>query len=307
MIDGMDGAHPWMRRLGSLASAIARRRLDPAEATGLALTIALALIFVAGLAFGLLAGMVTTHTGLYRYDASAAAWGAQHATPTTVRAFRLITQLGGTTVVVVEAALLGLFDVLRRRRWSGAAFLLTVVLGQNLLSTGVKLLVHRDRPPVDPPLTQVPGYSYPSGHTTAAAATYAAMALLLGRGRRWPARLWLALAAAAVIVDVALSRVLLGVHWLTDVIGGAALGLGWFAVCAAAFGGRLLRFGAPVERSMAAETSGGGDDGHGAPAAGTLPDTPRQRRPSGPAKAAPPPSPASAERRPTPMPDGMWA
>jgi undecaprenyl-diphosphatase len=269
MIDGTDGGDRWTRKLGSLVAAVVRRRLDPAEATGLALTAALALIFVAGLLFGLVAGMVSTRTGLYHYDAGAAAWGARHATRTTVRAFQTITQLGGTTLVIVEAALLGLFDVLRRRRWSGAAFMLTVVLGQNLLSTGVKLLVQRDRPPVNPPLTQVPGFSYPSGHTTAAAATYAAIALLLGRGRRWPVRVSLALAAAAVIVDVALSRVLLGVHWLTDVIGGAALGLAWFAVCAAAFGGSLLRFGAPVERAMADEASGGGGDGRGTtPAAG---------------------------------------
>jgi hypothetical protein len=43
------------------------------------------------------------------------------------------------------------------------------------------------------------------------------------------------------------------VHWLTDVIGGAALGFGWFVVCSVAFGGALLHFGAPAERVEAEE------------------------------------------------------
>jgi membrane-associated phospholipid phosphatase len=244
MTDGRDAPRPWLRRLA--------RRIDPAEVTGLALTVALAVIFAAGLGFGLVARMVATRTGLYVYDAGAADWGVRHATPAAVSTFRVVTQLGSTVVVISEAVLLGLSDWLRRHRWSAAAFMLTVVLGQNLLANGVKLLVRRERPPVVPPLAPGTGFSYPSGHTTAAAATYAALALLLGRGRRWPVRVWLAVAAIGVTVCVALSRVLLGFHWLTDVIGGAALGLGWFAVCAVAFGGRLLRFGAPVERAQAA-------------------------------------------------------
>ena len=48
---------------------------------------------------------------------------------------------------------------------------------------------------------------------------------------------------------VACSRVLLDLHWLSDVIAGLALGWGWFAVCAVAFGGTILRFGAPVEEA----------------------------------------------------------
>ena len=72
-------------------------------------------------------------------------------------------------------------------------------------------------------------------------------ALLLGRRRPRAARAVLAGGAVGIAVAVAASRVLLDVHWLTDVIGGLALGWAWFALCSIAFGGRLLRFGVVAE------------------------------------------------------------
>ncbi len=219
-----------------------RRRFDPAEATGLALTIALLLILLAALAFGQVADMVTSRTGLYRLDAAAAAWGARHATPASTAVLAALTWLGSTVVIVVLAAVAGFYDWYRRRRWTVLAFMATVVWGQNLIANGVKLLLHRGRPPV-PHLADASGWSFPSGHSAAAAATYAALALLLGRGRRWRVKAWLGTAAAGVTILVASSRVLLGVHWVTDVAAGVALGLGWFAVCSIAFGGSVLVFG----------------------------------------------------------------
>jgi undecaprenyl-diphosphatase len=63
-------------------------------------------------------------------------------------------------------------------------------------------------------------------------------------------------------VAVAASRVLLAVHWTTDVIAGIALGWAWFALCAVAFGGRLLRFGATAERvQRRAQTESGAPGG----------------------------------------------
>jgi hypothetical protein len=77
-----------------------------------------------------------------------------------------------------------------------------------------------------------------------------------------------------VTVAVAASRVLLGVHWLTDVIGGAALGFGWFVVCAVAFGGALLHFGAPAERVEAEEARLSGDQTTAPPRSQSMPDEP---------------------------------
>jgi undecaprenyl-diphosphatase len=228
-----------------------RRRFDPARATGLALTAALLLIFLAAVAFGQVADMVTSRTGLYRFDAAAAGWGAEHATHISTLVLASLTQLGGTAVIVAVAAVIGLLEWFRRRRWTVLSFMVMVIWGQGLIANGIKLFVHRQRPPV-PHLAASSGWSFPSGHTAAAAATYAALALLLGRGRRWPVKAWLGTGAAAVVLAVACSRVLLGVHWLTDVVAGAVLGFAWFAVCSIAFGGTILRFGATAQQARVA-------------------------------------------------------
>jgi len=115
-----------------------------------------------------------------------------------------------------------------------------------VLMLTVKELVDRLRPTFNPVAATL-GPSFPSGHSSTAAAFYATVALLLGRWRPRPARAVITGLAAGVAVGVAASRVLLDVHWLTDVIAGLALGWTWFALCAIAFGGRILRFGVAAE------------------------------------------------------------
>jgi hypothetical protein len=146
-----------------------------------------------------------------------------------------------------------------------------VVVGQNLIANTVKELVDRERPPVLH-LASSSGFSFPSGHTAAAAATWAAVALVVGRGHPLRVQAWLAAGAALLTVAVAASRVLLGVHWLTDVIGGAALGFGWFVVCSVAFGGTLLHFGTPAERVEAEEARLSGVQQPSARGAPPMPD-----------------------------------
>ena len=158
---------------------------------------------------------------------------------------RDISLLGGTLGVLVIAAVAGVIEYRRRPNRAIPALLLLTVLGQFAIANLVKVLVSRDRPAISQ-LTGFSGSSFPSGHAAAAAATFAIIALLMGRGRRRSVRNAIAGAAVGLAVLVAGSRVMLGVHWFTDVLAGMALGWAWLAVCSIAFGGRLLDFGAPA-------------------------------------------------------------
>ena len=222
------------------------QRLDPRTETGLALTIALGVVFVGGLLLGVLAYLMRTNARLVDADASVAQWGADHSSDVSERGLTLITHLGATPVVIVLAAVLAIVEYIRRpNRWI-VPFLIIVILGQNIITNGIKDLLDRARPTLNP-IAETLGPSFPSGHSATAAAFWAAAALVLGRRRGPVARACLAGAAAAIAVAVASTRVLLDMHWLSDVAAGLALGWAWFAVCAIAFGGRFLRFGVGAE------------------------------------------------------------
>ena len=95
-----------------------------------------------------------------------------------------------------------------------------------------------------------------AGRTGALAAPCALVfSLLLGRRRSPASKAVLAAVAAAITTAVAGSRVLLGVHWFTDVVAGIAIGWAWFTLISLAFGGRILRFGAPVAQAEAVQQS----------------------------------------------------
>ena len=226
-------------------------RLDPEAATGLALTLALLVIVGAGVLLGVLAYLIRGTTDLVRLDDSVANWGDRHAAPFSTDALNAITHLGEPTVVVGLAVVLAVVETMRTRsRWV-VPFLLIVVAGNGILTTTVKNLADRVRPTLNP-VAETLGPSFPSGHSSWSAAFLAAAALLLSRDRGRPARAAIAGIAAGLAIMVAGSRVLLDVHWLSDVIAGLALGSAWFAICAIAFGGRLLRFGAPAEEALRA-------------------------------------------------------
>jgi membrane-associated phospholipid phosphatase len=228
-------------------AAFLRSRVDPAAAAGLALTVALGLVLGGAVAIGALLVMVQHNAGLAHLDLRATRWGHTNATSGSTQFLRNVSQLGGTPVMIAVALVAAVAEYARTRTRAIFGFMTVVVVGQVVVTSVTKVLVNRSRPPKIYHLTGFSGASFPSGHAATAAATFAAVALLVGRGRSQPVKGLLAAAAAAIAVGVATTRVLLGVHWLTDVIAGLAIGWAWFAIASIAFGGRVLAFGRPVE------------------------------------------------------------
>jgi membrane-associated phospholipid phosphatase len=226
-------------------------RLDAEVITGLALTLALFAFVVAGLAVALLALAVRRSELLADIDAAAARWAQHHTTELTHRMVEAVTNLASTPAVIVIGVIVAVIEWLRVRNPWVPVFLLVVTLGDTLVTSTIKELIDRARPTIDPVAATL-GPSFPSGHSSTAAAFYAALALLAGRRRSASAKAVLVGVAVGIAAAVASSRVLLDLHWVSDVIAGLALGWGWFAVCTIAFGGWMLKLGAPVEQAAAA-------------------------------------------------------
>ena len=124
-------------------------------------------------------------------DVSVGEWGQRHATDFTDAVLEAITFFGDPTTVVVMAVVLAVAETLRTRsRWV-IPYVLVVVAGNGLITTTIKHLADRVRPELNP-IAETLGPSFPSGHSSWAAAFFACAALLLGRGRSRRTRITLA-------------------------------------------------------------------------------------------------------------------
>ncbi len=222
------------------------RTLDRRVFGGVAVGVAFVLVFVAAAFVGWIFSGVDDQRGLAQWDIAAAEFGRDRAT-TSTRLLDVVTDLGGTIYLFSLMALVGAFHSVRRRDWGPLLYLAAVGVGITLLNNGLKLVVDRDRPDIAQ-LAGHAGSSFPSGHSAAAAACWAAIALVVTRRQRISVRTVGASVAVFVAVAVATTRVLLGVHWLSDVVAGVAVGWAWFFVTTVLFGGRLLLLGEPAER-----------------------------------------------------------
>ena len=122
--------------------------------------------------------------------------------------------------------------LLARRDGAGLLMLLASVIGGSSLNHLLKHSFQRARPNLEGALVTVTNFSFPSGHVASATLLYGAVGVLIMLATR-RRRIWLAAAAsgAALVALVALSRVALGKHYLSDAVAAAAFGVAWLALC----------------------------------------------------------------------------
>lgn len=143
-----------------------------------------------------------------------------------IRFWRAVSAVGGPTSWRVLTAVTAVVLFWRRRR-RAAALVAVTMTGAAMLSGGTKALVRRPRPVVAVVVDRAPGKSFPSGHALTSFVAVGRLVLLL-----WPAcsarqRVLLLGAATLLVTGIGFSRLVLGVHFLTDVLGGWLIGSLW--------------------------------------------------------------------------------
>lgn len=172
--------------------------------------------------------------------------------PAAVDASKVLTTFGSSAVLYPLCALVVAL-ALARRRVALAVYVVAVVVFGALLNSLVKDLVDRRRPVFADPIAVGGGMSFPSGHAMNSFIGFGAAALVVWLlARRW-ARV-AAVVAAVAVVAIGATRVTLGVHYLSDVVGGWLLGLAWLAL-GALIASRVPTLSAPAEPEPGGRTT----------------------------------------------------
>lgn len=206
-------------------------RLSPRGYLGLHLTVGALLLLGASWLFGGIAQDIVAGDPLTVVDKSVADWFHErrtHGLTTTMRLVSGLASFGWVTGIGIVTAFVLWWKHCRYRL---LAFLL-VLPGGMILDFLLKIVFHRHRPSFADSFLIFHGYSFPSGHTTAATLLYGMLAALaVITLATWRLRVGAVLGALVIILLVGFSRVYLGAHYLSDVLGAAAAGLAWLVLC----------------------------------------------------------------------------
>jgi membrane-associated phospholipid phosphatase len=215
---------------------VAARRLDAKAKYEVRVVLVAIAVALVGIPFGLLLQQVTTDGPLTALDESAAVWTNRHVRGEdgVIGLMEIVSFLGKPVFLAVAVGLPGIW-LLRHGAHKLVVFLAVTSIGGGIVDTIVKVAVGRSRPVHDQPIIEAFGQSFPSGHSMSSVVCYGALLVvfvpvLSDRVRR------LAIAAVVVLVlAIGASRLVLGVHFISDVVGGYVLGAAWLLGSVAAF------------------------------------------------------------------------
>lgn len=223
----MSARQPVVRRLRHLVTD----RFSRDSTLGLSLTVGMVVVCALGWAFGEITEAVVKGDDLVAADSPVTRWLVAHRAPWLTQVVRGVTQVASAWFVISLLVIVTGVLIARHRPRSVVAMAPLSAAGASVAVTIVKLLIARPRPSVGAVVAVANGFSFPSGHSAQAVATYGALAWIVARGlARRRARVATWCAAAVVALLVGFSRMYLGVHWLSDVVGGYTIGACWLAV-----------------------------------------------------------------------------
>lgn len=207
---------------------VVRERLTVHQWHGLALTVALVVAFAGFYLFALVAESWTDEEALYAFDRRVNRWLVAMLTERVTAFMQYATHLGDGAVLAALGAAVGVWLLVRRHYRYIVALVLAPGVGSALV-VGLKELFGRARPASA--LAADLGHSFPSGHAFSAVSFYGFLIYLTWRlATRDLVRVGLTVPLVLLILLVGLSRIVLRVHWVSDVAGGFAFGLAWL-VC----------------------------------------------------------------------------
>lgn len=206
-------------------------RFTPGEEFGLHLTVGIAVMLAFAWLFGEIADDVFEGDDITVLDMQLAGWFHQHARSAWTPVMMFITDWHHPLGVGVMTLLFSLYLYRQKARYWLAAVLLSVAGGM-LVNVLLKYTFQRARPSFEEPLVTLATYSFPSGHTAGATVFYGVLACyLVCVVPRMVPRALIVCAAGFMIALVALTRVYLGAHYLSDTLAAVAVGSAWLAVC----------------------------------------------------------------------------